>query len=181
MNENLFELIVAGEQKEELTKILSYNEKTQKHGLTLTEKDAELLLASRRSTLKEQRRVEFGESILPKIIEVFCDSQYINQDDYVDMLTVLQDIFHLYKNESQDQLTDDELLAFMREQFEGICFGSLDYLSETCLERFARAIRGGYNSYQSSGGWGEYGNDKLSEEERWDKEVFLAIWDELIS
>ncbi len=181
MNEKIFELIVAGEQKKEIARILSFNDKTKRYGLTLTDKDAGLLLAGRRNTLKEQRRVEFGESILPKIIEAFCDSQYINQDDYVEMLMALQDIFHLYKNESQDQLTDDELLTFMREQFEGLCFGSLEYLSETCLERFARAIRGGYCGYQNSGGWGEYGNDRLSEEERWDKELFMAVWDELIS
>lgn len=30
----------------------------------------------------------------------------------------------------------------MKYKFDGICQGSLDYLEDTCLERFARNIRG---------------------------------------
>lgn len=41
----------------------------------------------------------------------------------------------------QDELTDDELLTFMKQQYEEICFGDLEYLKSTCLERFVRAIR----------------------------------------
>ncbi len=181
MQEELFELITAAGQKQEMVRILSCNEKSGKYGLALTEKEAKQLLVCRRNALKEQRRVEFGEGILPKLIDSFCDSQYISQYEYMDTLASLQDIFYLYKNESMDELTDDELIAFMREQFEGVCYGSLEYLSETCLERFSRAVRCGYTGYRKSGGKGEYGNEKLSEEMRWDKDIFFEIWNELIS
>lgn len=181
MREELFELITAAEQKQEMQRILSCNEKTGKFGLSLTEAETGLLLAGRHNALKEQRRVEFGEGILPKLIESFCDSQYINQDDYLETLMALQDIFYLFKNESRDQLADDELITFMREQFEGVCYGSLEYLSETCLERFARAVRGGYTGFRKSAGKGEHGNGKLAEEKRWDKDIFFEIWNELIS
>ncbi len=50
----------------------------------------------------------------------------------------LQDIFYLYKNESLDELTDDELLEYMKEKFDGICAGDLDYLEGTELDTFAR-------------------------------------------
>ena len=53
----------------------------------------------------------------------------------------LQESFYLYKNESLDELTDDELLEFMKEAFDGRCQGSLEYLEETVLEEFARNIR----------------------------------------
>lgn len=71
-----------------------------------------------------------------------CDSPYIYQDNYLDSLERLQEIFYLYKNESLDEITDDELLDYMKYKFDGICQGSLDYLEDTCLERFARNIRG---------------------------------------
>lgn len=59
----------------------------------------------------------------------------------------------------------------MREQFEEVCYGSVEYLEETCLERFARAVRAGYRRYVRRQGHGEY--ERLSEEMRWDKELYL--------
>ncbi|HKM20776.1 MAG TPA: DUF6323 family protein, partial [Lachnospiraceae bacterium] len=40
-----------------------------------------------------------------------------------------------------DEATDDELIDFMKEQFEGECQGSLEHLEDTSLEQFARDIR----------------------------------------
>lgn len=40
-----------------------------------------------------------------------------------------------------DELADDELIEYMREAFDEACQGSLDYLEETCLEKFSRNIR----------------------------------------
>ena len=37
-----------------------------------------------------------------------------------------------------DEITDAELLEFMKEQFETVCFGDLDYLEGTCLDIFHR-------------------------------------------
>lgn len=59
----------------------------------------------------------------------------------------LQDIFYLYKNETRDELTDEELLHFMKEQFETICFWDLDDLEGTCLDIFSQAVRVGYTSF----------------------------------
>ena len=50
------------------------------------------------------------------------------------------ELFYEFRNETDDRLTDDELLAFMKEQFEGVCFGDLEYLGGTCLERFAASV-----------------------------------------
>ena len=52
--------------------------------------------------------------------------------------------FYPYKNEFLDPITDSEILEFMRVQFDEVCRGTLDYLAETCLERFSRAVRSGY-------------------------------------
>lgn len=95
---------------------------------------------------------------MAKIIYAFCDSAYVTQENYCDTLLRLQEIFYLYKNEMLDEITDDELLAFMAEQFEDVCFGDLDYLEGTCLDIFAQAIRAGYSGYRASEGRGNLSN-----------------------
>lgn len=158
--------------------VVKMNQRTEKFGLILTEEEAGQLVSLRRDNLKEQRRVEFGEGILPKLIDTFCDSPYIEQDSYAQMLARLQEIFYLYKNEIMDEITDDELLEFMREQFDMVCFGDLDYLEETCLDIFAQAIRAGYRDYQKTGGKGEF--QKMDIVRRWDRDVFLQALSDLI-
>lgn len=170
----IFELLVSGKQKKELERVIRFNEKTKIFGLVLTQAEAEELILCRNESLKRYGRVEFGDGILEKLMEVFCDSQYIDQDNYLELLKNLQDVFYEFKNETNDQMMDDELLAFMKEQFETICMGEITYLEETCLERFSRAVRGGY---ERSGGYKEY--EKLSEEERWDSTLYLEVLKEL--
>ena len=161
----------------QLEKVRETNEYTKRFGLVLSEKDAELLLKDRMESLKQQQRVEFGEGILPKIIYTFCDSDYINQDNYVDTIGRLQEIFFLYKNEMHDEISDDELLNFMKEQFETICFGDVDYLEETCLAIFAEAIRAGYRGYRQTGGKGNF--TEMDIIARWDRELFLEALKDL--
>lgn len=177
MEDKMFELLLLKKQENEIATLISCNEKTEQFGLVLTNEQAKELVISKNESLKKYQRIEFGYSILEKIIYNFCDSQYIQQDDYVDTLMVLQDIFYLFKNESDDKLTDDELLTFMKEQFEGICSGDLDYLAGTCLERFAQAIRAGYTGYMGTGGHNVY--SEFDEEPRWDKDLYLEVLKEL--
>jgi hypothetical protein len=76
------------------------NEESKENGLTLTKEDATALVAARGDTLREERRVEFCDSISPKLIRAFADSSFINQEDYAETIARLQEIFFLYKNES---------------------------------------------------------------------------------
>lgn len=164
-------------EQAQIQKVMESNQYTEKFGLVLSDQDAKLLMQERRSTLAEQKRVEFGESILPAIIYEFCDSAYMNQSNYVESLIRLQEIFFQYKNEMLDEISDEELLHFMKEQFETICFGDLDYLEGTCLDIFAQAIRAGYRGYQRTGGRGEYA--QFDEVVRWDKGLYLETLREL--
>lgn len=150
--DQFFELLQLQNQKTELTKILSFNTYSSRYGLTLSEEEAHMLQISRNDSLRELRRIETGEGILPKIIYTFCDSPYLEQDTYLETLMKLQEIFFFFKNETLDQVTDDELLCFMRENFDKVCFGDLAYLEDTCLERFARSVRFGDTDYQKMGG-----------------------------
>jgi hypothetical protein len=164
-------------QQNQLAKVMKTNEETERFGLALTEQDARLILKERNNVLAEQRRVEFGEGIAAKIIYEFCDSDYIDQNHYVDTIICLQEIFYLYKNEMQDEITDDELLHLMKEQFEQLCFGDLDYLEGTCLAQFSQAVRAGYDGYKGSDGYGEY--SKFDDRKRWDYELYLEALKDL--
>lgn len=149
MDEKKFLDAINGSQNQVQT-LLSCNQYTKKYGLVLSEEEANLLTSERVETLREVERIEFGGGILKKLIFAFCDSPYIYQDNYVDMISRLQEIFYLYKNESLDELTDDELIEFMKQEFDGNCCGSLDYLEDTSLEAFARQIRKGSRQYIGS-------------------------------
>lgn len=155
----------------QVRQVLETNAYTEKYGLVLCAEEAELLAEERVNVLRSERRIEFGQGILPKIIYAFCDSAYITQDDYCDVLLRLQEIFYLYKNEMLDEITDDELLAFMRERFDEVCFGDLDYLAGTCLDIFAQAIRAGYMGHRAS--QGREGSDRFDIVERWDGELYM--------
>lgn len=164
------------QQQNQLGKVVETNQTAERYGLVLSEEDAKLILEEKNNALREQKRVEFGGGITPKIIYEFCDSDFIDQNNYVDTLLRLQEIFYLYKNEMQDEISDEELLHFMKEQFEEVCFGDLGYLEGTCLQIFAEAVRAGYRGYQASEGYGEY--TELDEVKRWDRDLYLeALYD----
>lgn len=165
------------QEQNQLGTLVRTNEAARRYGLSLSEQDARLILRERKHALAEQKRIEFGEGIAAKIIYEFCDSDYIQQSNYVETIIRLQEIFYLYKNEMQDEITDDELLHLMKEQFENLCFGDLDYLETTCLVGFAEAIRAGYGGYKASDGYGEYG--KFDMVKRWDYELYLETLKEL--
>lgn len=125
----------------QIKNVMATNSESQKFGLRLSEEEAKVLVKEREQSLKETRRIEFGGGILEKLILVFCDSPFLLQENYADTLVRLQSIFYLYKNESLDELTDEELLEQMKEKFDGECQGDLDFLETTSLEAFARSIR----------------------------------------
>lgn len=165
------------QQQNRVSEVMKTNQITEQFGLALSEEEAGLIAAERIRVLRRQKRVEFGGGILPKIIYEFCDSEFIDQNNYVDTIIRLQEIFYLYKNEMRDEISDDELLHFMKEQFETICFGDLNYLEGTCLSIFAEAVRAGYRGYQEADGYGQYA--EFDEVKRWDHELYLDTLREL--
>ena len=154
--------------------IIAMNKKTDSYGLTLSSEDVAAIVAARKSTFIEENRIELGKSIIPQIIDVFYDSPYITQDNYRDSIIRLQEIFFHFKNETEDELTDDELLTLMREQFDETCYGDFELLEGTVLELFAEAVRRGYRGYISSQGKGE----KIVS--YWDRAAFYEAFQELL-
>ena len=123
------------------------NEYTKKYGLSLTEKDALLIINEKNEALHSSGRIELGAGVSEKIIMEFADSPYITKDQYVQTIIELQDIFYYFKNESLEELTDEELLKIMKYYFDHDCQGDLEFLQSTILENVCRSIRYGRRDF----------------------------------
>lgn len=175
-NENIG-LILGKITRKELDLIEKSNVNINKFGLTITREEAKEIIISKNETLKKYKRIEFSYGVTKKIIYIFSDSEYIDKNNYIDTIKDLVDIFYNFKNETEDKLTDDELLNFIREQFDDVCYGDLEYLRDTCLERFSKAVRDDSLDYIYTQGKNIYEN--LSEEQRWDKDLYQSVMKEL--
>lgn len=60
-------------EKQVMDKILLCNENTKQYGLVLTERQAMALSQTRTASLKENKRIEFGEGIVDKLIMAVCN------------------------------------------------------------------------------------------------------------
>ncbi|MEG1719014.1 MAG: DUF6323 family protein, partial [Clostridia bacterium] len=81
--------------------------------------------------------------IINKIILGFCNSAYISMYNYEETLNNLVELFFYYKNETNDLMSDDELIEFMSKEFEGKAFGSIDKLRDDCLEKLVQNLKNG--------------------------------------
>lgn len=130
-------------QLTEVEQLQKSNEYSRQYGLTLSQKEIQTLAEGHQKALKENGRVEFGEGVLRKLIRAFCGSPYLQQEEYSQTLFELQDLFYYFKGQAMERLTDDELIAAMRQIFDQPAQGSLDYLAGTGLEELCRQARGG--------------------------------------
>jgi len=137
--------VVDMQKKQAMAELRECNELTERFDLFLSEQQIYELTERRFAALKDTGRVEFGQGILKKLLTAFCSSPYITQENYPDTILELQDSFYYFKNESMDMISDDELIGFMKNRFDGVCQGSLEYLSNTTLEELCRNTRYGYD------------------------------------
>lgn len=113
----------------------------ERFGLSLSEEEIAGLVESRARALRSAGRVEFGGGILPKLIFAFCDSPFVDRDTFAELLTELQEAFYYYKSEAMDRLSDDEIIEYMEQVFNGPAQGSMEYLSGTSLDALCRQAR----------------------------------------
>lgn len=133
--------LINNQKKRAMEQILACNSFTEKFGLMLSAQQVICLVERRFTALQDNGRIELGDGILKLLIQNFCDSPYIFQDNYEETLVELQDSFYYFKNECDDRFSDEELISFMKKYFDGVCQGSLEYLSETSLEELCRYAR----------------------------------------
>jgi hypothetical protein len=124
-----------------LHELRSCNEVTERYGLSLSMQDVRALATGRLEALKTTERVEFGGGVARELVLAFCSSPYVSQGTFVQTVLELQDLFYDFKNESLEQIPDDELIETMRSLFDDVAHGDLEYLSEALFDGLCRHVR----------------------------------------
>lgn len=140
MESSLAMFSISGLEQRLKRELAACNYLTERYGLTLSESAVLAIAEKRTQTLLETGRVEFGESVIPKLIEAFCDSPYLLQDDYEETLCALTEAFYSFKNDSFDRLTDDELIKSLRACYDAY-EGGLDAVCSLTIEELLRGRR----------------------------------------
>ena len=123
------------------TELESCNREIERHGLSLTTQDIQALVVGRLESLEVSERVEFGRGVAKQIVLAFAGSPHVSQGNFVQTVLELQELFYEFKNESLEQIPDDDLIAKMRSLFDDPAEGDLGYLAEALFEGLARHIR----------------------------------------
>jgi uncharacterized protein YbcC (UPF0753/DUF2309 family) len=153
MSDDFMFLPVVMLKQQAIIEIRNCNEYTAKYGLQLTEEEMNLLVENRNESLINNGRIEFGGGVLRKLIMEFADSPYIYQDNYSSTIMELQECFYYFKNESEEDIIDDELIRLMKNFFNDECQGSVEYLQSTKLENITRDVRYGTKDYRDLDGY----------------------------
>lgn len=119
--------------------LLEINEKSSDYGLILSSKDVEEVIKSRKNTLKNYSRIDLNMEVTKKLIEILYTSPYTNQDDYVELINDLQDIFYYLKNETLDEISDDDIIEEISQFYEKSS-GRIDNVQNLC-EKFIKDYR----------------------------------------
>ncbi|XAM36747.1 hypothetical protein TPHSE_10270 [Terrisporobacter petrolearius] len=118
--------------KNELLKI---NDESSAYGLILTPEDVEEIIKSRGYSLKNYGRIDLNMDVTKKLINKIYTSQYTDKDDYVEIINDLQDIFYYLKNETLDEISDNEIIDIIVEFYEKTS-GRIDNI-QNLTEKFA--------------------------------------------
>lgn len=152
MDKQLFSLIPeAAARQLAVSEIIRCNETTSRYGLVLKESDAMELANTRSEALEKTGRIEFSGGVINKLIMEFCDSPYLSQANYADTLNELIEAFYFFKNETLDEMDDDDLIAYMKKFFDDTSGGSLELLQSRDLEQLARNMRYGAEDPDDTG------------------------------
>ena len=128
------------EQQHFLAELAALNAVSSHFGLTLSARGMEEIRLSRKHALLDHGRIELGSSAVLEIVNRFCDSPFLLQEEYEVTLAELVDAFYYFKNACGEQMTDDELIAAMRERYDAYN-GSVEAVTGTTLEALCRARR----------------------------------------
>ena len=121
--------------------IVGLNLFTASRGLRLSETAARGIAQTRLRAISENGRVELGAGIVEKIMLVFADSRYVQPEDWEELIHTLVENFYFIKTDTHDTLSDNEVIKYMLDEFEGECEGSLTLLCER-IEAYMRRMRG---------------------------------------
>ena len=127
------------------TKILELNDVAREYGLVFTAEDARDLSEIRERSLRENERLEIGLGAMEGVVRRFSQSSFINQENYAYIVGEITDLFYYIKTETDDKVSDTQLLDELYLRFEQRCRGAVDLLVSREGEILIRKINAGEN------------------------------------
>lgn len=137
---NIFNFDLTRLSESYANELLKINEQINEQGLGITLEDAKQIINTRDKVLNSYGRIELSLQSTEKIMKLFSDSSFINQNNYVSSINDLQETFYYLRNETKDKISDDELIELMKDLFENSCEGSIELLNSS-LEQFSIKYR----------------------------------------
>lgn len=131
----MFNLLDPFSKDKESLDLLEANHELKRNNFALTASDAAEILTARSYTLTNQGRVEFNLSVTKALLKRLSVSDYITQENFVDTVNDLYEIFHLIKNITSDYVGDDEVLDAIMNFYNGACGGSAELLAGKGVEK----------------------------------------------
>ena len=144
-----------------LAELRAANETSSRYGLKLSEQSMQALAQTRTRALLDHGRVEFGASAVSALVEGFCDSPFLLQENYEATLAELLDAFYYFKNASGERVADDELIAAMRMRYDAYD-GAVEGVTGTTLEALCLARR--FGLAQDEDAWEDDDDDEADDE-----------------
>ncbi len=124
-------MLVSAQNRYISKELMSLNKATAEYGITLTKNDCNSIAEFRSEALNENQRIEVGIGATKRIIEEFCQSGYVNQQNFREVVEGLLECFYTIKTETEDKVNDDEVMEFIKYLFETEAGGDIDKLYDT--------------------------------------------------
>lgn len=158
-------IIGAGDKK--LAKeLLELNVYARSNGLVITEETAREVTEARRNALKNNGRVELKSDVTVRLVRAFSNSPFIAQEDFSYVIAEIIDLFYHIKNETDNSISDDDLISEMLTVFNETCGGDIENMQSKGLEKILRRI-----NWHDMEIWDDYEDinleGKIGYEEKW--------------
>ncbi len=135
-------MLVSAQNQYIANELTALNSFTREHGIVLSKEDCKGIAQFRSEALAENERIEVGVGAVKRIIEEFCDSGYVNQQNFRAVTEGLLECFYTIKTETNDDVSDDEVMEFLKYLFEEEAGGDINKLYDS--ELFDKFIAGRY-------------------------------------
>ncbi len=124
-------MLVSAQNQYISKELLALNDTIRENGIVLSSADCKGIAQFRSEALAENERVEVGVGAVKRIIEEFSDSGYVNQQNFRAVVEGLLECFYTIKTETNDLVSDDEVMEFLKYLFETDAGGDINKLYES--------------------------------------------------
>ena len=129
------------QESNSISEIYKLNDDLKTHNLALSAKDAKDIIKTRNNVLKAQGRIELNLDVMKSIIKELGKSSYVNQDNLVETISDMYEVFHYVKNSTSDFLCDEEILKTIMFFYNTVYGGSVELIKGKGIEKIIDNFR----------------------------------------